>query len=58
MCVGSKVIIPDKEYAPLEAVVVALEVSSASKRSPGSDTPQGNTELLGPWTIPSKGISE
>jgi len=58
MCVGSKVIIPDKEYALIKAVVVALELSSASKRSLGSDTPQGNTELPGLWTIPSKGISE
>jgi len=51
-------IVPDKEYAPLEAVVVALELSSASKRLPGSDTPQGNTKLLGPWTVLSKGIYE
>ena len=51
-------IIPNKEYVPLEAMVVALELSSASKRLAGSDTPQGNTELLGTWPIPSKGISE
>ena len=58
MCVGSNMIIPNKEYVPLEAMVVALELSSASKRSAGSDTPQGNIELLGMWAVPSKGISE
>ena len=46
MWVGSNVIIPNKEYTPLEIVVMALEIVvmaleliSASKRSPGSDTP-------------------
>ena len=58
MCVGSKVIILDKEYAPLEVVVVALELSSASKSSPGNDTPQGNTKLPRLWIVPSKGISK
>ena len=51
-------IIPDKEYAPLEVVVMALELNPASKRSPGSDTSQGNTELLGTWAVPSKRTPE
>ena len=38
-------IIPIQEYAPLEIAIMALELISASKRLPGSNTPQGNTEL-------------
>ena len=54
MWVGSNLIIPDKEYVPLEIVVMALELISASKRSPGSDTPHGNTELPRTWAVLSK----
>jgi len=36
--VGFDVIIPDMKYISLEMVVVALELISASKRSPGSNT--------------------
>ena len=39
MWVGFDVIIPDMEYILLEMVVVALELISASKRSPNNDTP-------------------
>ena len=38
-------IIPDKEYASLETVAMALELVPASKRLLGSDNPQGNSEL-------------
>ena len=51
---GSILIIPGKEYALLETVVMALELVSASKRLLGSDTPQGNTQLPGTWAIPTK----
>ena len=40
---GPILIIPSKEYALLETVVMALELVSATKRLLGSDTPQGNT---------------
>ena len=40
---GSNLIIPDKEYASLEIVVMALELVPASNRLLGSDTLQGNT---------------
>ena len=42
---GSNLIIPDKEYASLETVVIALELVLDSNRVLDRDTPQGNTEL-------------
>ena len=56
MWLGSNLIIPYKEYAPLETVIMALELIPASERLLGSDTPQGNTELLRAWAISSKNI--
>ena len=48
---GSNVIIPNIEYISLEMVVVALKLISATKRSPDSDTPQGNTQPLGRYVV-------
>ena len=56
--VGSNLIIPDKEYASLETVVIALELVLASNRVLGKDTPQGNTELPRSWVVPSKYIPD
>ena len=58
MWVGSNLIIPDKEYAPLETVVMALELTSAPKRFLGNDTPQGNTKLSRAWTASNKHIPD
>ena len=58
MWVGSNLIIPDKEYVSLETVVMALELIPASNRLLGSDTPQGNTELLRSRAILSKYIPD
>ena len=58
MWVGSNLIIPDKECAPLETVVMALELIFASIRLLDSDTPQGNTKLPGTWAVSSKHIPE
>ena len=58
MWMGSNLIIPDKEYASLETVVMALELVPASNRLLGSDTPQGNTELSRSWAAPSKYIPD
>ena len=44
---GPILIIPGKEYALLEIVVMALKLVPTSKRFPGSNTPKGNTELQG-----------
>jgi len=35
-----------------------MELIFASKRSPGNNTPQGNTKLLGMWVVPSECIPE
>ena len=51
-------IIPDIESISLEMVVVALELISASKRLPCSDTPQGNTESQGRYVVPGIPNSE
>ena len=51
MWVGSNLIIPDKEYAP-------LELTSASKRLLGNDTPQDNTKLSRAWTASNKHIPD
>ena len=56
MWVGSNLIIADKEYALLETVVMALELTPASKRLLDSDTPQGNTKLPRAWTASNKHI--
>ena len=56
MWVGSNLIIPDKEYASLETVLMALKLTSASKRLLGNDTPQGNTKLSRAWTVSNKHI--
>ena len=56
MWVESNLIIPDKAYAPLEIVEMALDLIPTSKRLLGSDTSQGNTELSRAWTAPSKHI--
>ena len=50
--VGSDVIIHDIEFISLEMVVVALELIFASKRLPGSNTLQGNTEPQGRYVVP------
>ena len=55
---GSNLIIPDKEYASWETVVMALELTSASKRLLGNDTPQGNTKLSRAWTALNKHITD
>ena len=44
---GPILIIPSKEYALLEIVVMALELVPTFKRLLGSDTLQGNIELSG-----------
>ena len=51
--VGSDVIIPDIESISLEMEVVALELISASKRLSSSNTPKGNTEQQGRYSISS-----
>ena len=56
MWVGYDLIIPVMEYASLEILVTTLELIPASKRLLSSDTPQGNTELLRAWAVPSKCI--
>ena len=55
---GSDLIIPVKEYALLKTVMVALGLVPTSKRLLGSDTSQGNTELLRSWADLSKCIPD
>ena len=52
--VGPDLIIPDKEYASLETMVMALELVLASRRLLGSDIPQGNNELPRSWAALGK----
>ena len=58
MWVGSNLIIPYKEYASLEIVVMVLELVPTSNRLLDSDTPQGNTKLPRSRAISSKYIPD
>ena len=55
---GFDLIIPAKEYASLETVVVALVLVPASEILLNNDTPQGNTEQLRSWAVLSKCIPD